>query len=133
MKNKRTFQNGRTLAEQYAYEAPLIAESSMQILREMEHLDPHLLGEYKSERVFPNGRTIEEQYAFEAEDGADDVHEVLSIMEQLDPHLLDDYENSTESKRQYLQAQILQDIELSGTDSADMATSLENLDPDLID
>jgi hypothetical protein len=133
MKNERIFPEGRTLAEQYAYEAPLIAESSMQILREMEHLDPHLLGEYKSERVFPNGRTIEEQYAFEAEDGAADVREMLSIMEPLDPHLLDEYENPTVSKRQHLQARLLRDIALSGNDSADMATSLENLDPELID
>jgi hypothetical protein len=54
MKAKRTFPNGRTLAEQYAYEATLIGESSMAILREMEHLDPHLLGEYESKKNYLN-------------------------------------------------------------------------------
>jgi hypothetical protein len=40
------------LEKQYAYEATLIAESSMEVLREMENLDPHLLGEYKTEHNY---------------------------------------------------------------------------------
>ncbi len=43
MKKQRIFPNGRTLAEQYAYEATLIGESSMDVLREMENLDPELI------------------------------------------------------------------------------------------
>jgi hypothetical protein len=87
----------------------------------------------KSEKIFPNDNTLDEQLSFEAELLADDTLEIVAEMENLDSHLLDDYENPTTSKRQYLQAQFLRDIKLSGTDSADMATSLENLDPDLID
>jgi hypothetical protein len=87
----------------------------------------------KSEKIFPNGNTLNEQLAFEAELLADDTLEIVAEMENLDAHLLDDCENLTTSKRQHLQAQFLRDIKLSGTDSADMATSLENLDPDLID
>jgi hypothetical protein len=37
------------LEKQFAYEAKLIAESSMEVLREMENLDPHLLDEYKTD------------------------------------------------------------------------------------
>lgn len=37
------------LKEQYAIEAKLIAESSMEVLREMENLDPHLLDVYEND------------------------------------------------------------------------------------
>ena len=37
------------LKEQYAYESKLIAESSMEVLREMENLDPHLLDVYEND------------------------------------------------------------------------------------
>ena len=40
------------LEKQYAYEATLIAESSMEVLREMENLDPHLLSEYKTKHDY---------------------------------------------------------------------------------
>jgi hypothetical protein len=89
MKNKRVFPEGRTLAEQYAYEAPLIAESSMEILREMEHLDPHLLGEYKSEKSYLNESTLDEQLTFEAKLLTDDTLEMTAEMENLDPDLID--------------------------------------------
>lgn len=76
MKNKRTFPNERTLAKQFAYEATLIGESSMEVLREMEDLDPHLLGEYKSEKVYLYESTLDEQLAFEANLLADDTLEI---------------------------------------------------------
>ena len=87
----------------------------------------------KKQRIFPNGRTIAEQYAYEAILIAESSMEILREMERLDPHLLDDYKVKIESKRAHLQVQFLRDIKLSNTDSADMATSLENLDPELID
>jgi hypothetical protein len=34
------------LEKQFAYDASLIDESSMEVLREMENLDPHLLDEW---------------------------------------------------------------------------------------
>jgi hypothetical protein len=89
MKNKKILSNGRTLAEQYAYEAPLIAASSMEVLREMEHLDPHLLDEYKSEKNYLNAQTLDEQLAFEAKLLADDTLEIIAQMENLDPDLID--------------------------------------------
>jgi hypothetical protein len=89
MKKQRTFSNGRNLAEQYAYEAPLIAASSMEVLREMEHLDPHLLGEYKSKKNYLNERTLDEQLTFEAKLLADDTLEIIAQMENLDPDLID--------------------------------------------
>jgi hypothetical protein len=89
MKNERIFPEGRNLAEQYAYEAPIIVESSMQILHEMEHLDPHLLGEYKSEKSYLNESTLDEQLAFEAKLLTDDTLEIIAEMENLDPDLID--------------------------------------------
>lgn len=37
------FQKRRMLKKQLHYESALVAESSMEVLREMEDLDPHLL------------------------------------------------------------------------------------------
>ena len=89
MKAKRTFPNGRTLEEQYAYEATLIGENSMEILREMEHLDPHLLSEYKSENIHLYESTLDKQLTFEAKLLADDTLEIIAEMENLDPELID--------------------------------------------
>ena len=89
MKNKRVFPKGKTLAEQYAYEAPLIAESSMEILREMEHLDPHLLGEYESDISYLNEPMLDEQLTLEAKLLADDTFEIITEMENLDSELID--------------------------------------------
>ena len=41
------------LEKQFAYEAALIAESSMEVLREMENLDPHLLDVYEENQPKP--------------------------------------------------------------------------------
>jgi hypothetical protein len=89
MENKKTFPNGRTLAEQYAYEATLIGESSMEVLREMEHLDPHLLGEYKNENLHLYESTLDKQLAFEARLLANDTLEIIAEMENLDSDLID--------------------------------------------
>ena len=39
-------QRKQWLAKQFAFEAKIIKESSMEVLREMENLDSHLLGEF---------------------------------------------------------------------------------------
>ena len=89
MKNKKIFPAGRTLAEQYAYEATLIGESSMEVLREIAHLDPHLLSEYKSKNVHLYESTLDKQLALEANLLANDTLEIIAEMENLDPELID--------------------------------------------
>ena len=89
MKPKRIFPNGRTLAEQYAYEATLIGESSMEILREMEDLDPHLLSEYKSENIHLYDSMLNKQLTFESKLLANDTLEIIAELENLDPELID--------------------------------------------
>ena len=42
-------QRKQWLAKQFAFEAKIIKESSMEVLREMENLDSHLLGEFKND------------------------------------------------------------------------------------
>ncbi len=89
MQAKRIFPNGRTLAEQYAYEATLIGESSMEILHEMEDLDPHLLSEYKSENIHLYDSMLDKQLTFESKLLANDTLEIIAELENSDPELID--------------------------------------------
>ena len=88
MKNEKIFPEGRTLEEQYAFEAENGAEDVREMLSIMEHLDPHLLDVYEVPTA-SNRAHLQAQLLHDIELSGTDSADMATALENLDPELID--------------------------------------------
>jgi hypothetical protein len=88
MKKQRTFPNGRTIEEQYAFEAEGGANDVREMLSIMEQLDPHLLDDYGNPTVSKRSH-LQAQFLQDIELSGNDSVEMATSLENLDPELID--------------------------------------------
>ena len=88
MKNEPTFPNGRTIKEQYAFEAEDGADDVREMLSIMEQLDPHLLDDYEI-TAESKRQDLQKQFLQDIELSGTDSADMATSLENLDPELID--------------------------------------------